>query len=149
MAEIGNVTFRVDAVIADEQYHEAMSAVSAANEYIAALEADNARLRVERDEWRRVAVSKQDIIDHMRDANAENAALRKETDTLTRRIDELCMEVERLRNQHTAKARRIVVSNKQTDHATGHTECSACGGAIDYWDAWCRHCGASLEDTDG
>lgn len=45
MAEIGNVTVRVDAVITDEQYHEAMSAVSAANEYIAALEAENAKLR--------------------------------------------------------------------------------------------------------
>lgn len=48
MAEIGNVTIRVDAVITDEQYHEAMSAVSAANEYIAALEARNAKLREER-----------------------------------------------------------------------------------------------------
>ena len=83
MAEIGNVTFRVDAVIADEQYHEAMSAVSAANEYIAALEADNARLRVECDEWRRVAKSKQDIIDHMRDARAENAKLRELVKAMT------------------------------------------------------------------
>lgn len=45
MAEIGNVTVRVDSVITDEQYHEAISAVSAANEYIAALEAENAKLR--------------------------------------------------------------------------------------------------------
>jgi len=45
MAEIGNVTFRVDAVIADEQYHEAMSAVSAANERMDLLEAENAKLR--------------------------------------------------------------------------------------------------------
>ena len=45
MAKIGNVTVRVDAVITDEQYHEAMSAVSAANEYIAALEAENAKLQ--------------------------------------------------------------------------------------------------------
>lgn len=77
MAEIGNVTVRVDAVITDEQYHEAMSAVSAANEYIAALEADNAKLRVERDEWHRVAVSKQDIIDHMRDTSSSNMRLRE------------------------------------------------------------------------
>jgi hypothetical protein len=41
------------------------------------LKTENAKLRVERDEWRRVAVSKQDIIDHMRDANAENAKLRE------------------------------------------------------------------------
>ena len=37
---------------------------------------ENAKLRAERDEWHRVAVSKQDIIDHMRDARAENAKLR-------------------------------------------------------------------------
>ena len=39
--------------------------------------AENAKLRVERDEWHRVAVSKQDIIDHMRDARAENTKLRE------------------------------------------------------------------------
>lgn len=44
-------------------------------------------------------------------------------------------------------AKRIVVSNHDTDHATGHTECSECGGAIDFWDRWCRHCGARLEDS--
>lgn len=43
-------------------------------------------------------------------------------------------------------ARRVIVSNHATDCATGHCECSACGGAIDPWDAWCRHCGARLED---
>ena len=46
MTEIGNVTFRVDAVITDKQYHEAMSAVSAANERMAELQAENAKLRV-------------------------------------------------------------------------------------------------------
>lgn len=40
-------------------------------------ESENAKLRAERDEWHRVAVSKQDIIDHMRDARAENAKLRE------------------------------------------------------------------------
>lgn len=59
-------------------------------------------------------------------AEAENAKLR-----------------ERL-SQRTAK--RIVVSNHDTDCATGHAECSECGGAIDFWDGWCRHCGARLED---
>jgi len=44
---------------------------------IAYLKAENAKLRAERDEWHRVAASKQDIIDHMRDARAENAELRK------------------------------------------------------------------------
>lgn len=39
------------------------------------LKAETAKLRAERDEWHRVAVSKQDIIDHMRDARAENAKL--------------------------------------------------------------------------
>ena len=101
----------------------------------------------------------------------ENAGLRKENDTLCRRIDELCMEVERLRklnplecalnaeqayreqvdalvaevkqlrSQRTSK--RIVVS----DGGVGHCACSACGGAIDQDDAWCRHCGARLEDA--
>lgn len=43
-------------------------------------------------------------------------------------------------------ARRVIVSNAGTDHATGRTACGACGGAIGPWDAWCRHCGARLED---
>ena len=43
-------------------------------------------------------------------------------------------------------ARRVIVSNKDTDHATGHTECGHCHGEIDFWDARCRHCGARLED---
>lgn len=46
--------------------------------------------------------------------------------------------------QRTAK--RVVVSNAGTDHATGHCACGACGGAIDPWDAYCRHCGAKLEE---
>lgn len=45
MAEIGNVTVRVDAVITDEQYREAMGAVRAANERMDLLEAENAKLR--------------------------------------------------------------------------------------------------------
>lgn len=40
------------------------------------LQAENDKLRTERDEWRHVAEAKQDIIDHMRDARAENAKLR-------------------------------------------------------------------------
>ena len=46
--------------------------------------------------------------------------------------------------QRTAK--RVVASNANTDHATGHCECGACGGAVDPWDAWCRHCGARMEE---
>ena len=45
MAKIGNVTVRVDAVITDEQYREAMGAVRAANERMDLLEAENAKLR--------------------------------------------------------------------------------------------------------
>jgi hypothetical protein len=45
MAEIGNVTVRIDAVITDEQYREAMSAVRVANERMDQLRVENARLR--------------------------------------------------------------------------------------------------------
>lgn len=45
MTEIDNVTVRVDAVITDEQYREAMSAVRAASERMDLLEAENAKLR--------------------------------------------------------------------------------------------------------
>jgi hypothetical protein len=45
MAEIDNVTVRVDAVITDEQYHEAMGAVRAANERMDLLAAENGKLR--------------------------------------------------------------------------------------------------------
>lgn len=103
-----------------------MTANEALERRIDELCAEVERLRQERDEWRRVAESKQDIIDHMRDARGENAKLR-----------ELAAQ---------RPARRVVVSNSDTDHATGHCECGACGGAIDPWDAWCRHCGANLEE---
>ena len=45
MAEIGNITVKVDAVITDEQYREAMGAVRTANERMDLLEADNTKLR--------------------------------------------------------------------------------------------------------
>lgn len=45
MPEIGNVTVRVDAVITDEQYREAMDAVRAANERMNLLEVENIKLR--------------------------------------------------------------------------------------------------------
>lgn len=38
---------------------------------------ENAKLRAERDEWQRVAASKQDIIDHMRDTSSSNMKLRE------------------------------------------------------------------------
>lgn len=46
-----------------------------------------------------------------------------------------------------ARAERVVVSNRETDHATGHCECGRCGLPIDPWDAFCRHCGAELGDA--
>lgn len=45
MPEVGNVTVRVDAVITDEQYREAMGAVRAANERMDLLEDENVKLR--------------------------------------------------------------------------------------------------------
>ena len=40
----------------------------------------------------------------------------------------------------------VIVADEETDCATGCCTCGNCGGAIDQWDAWCRHCGAELED---
>lgn len=87
-----------------------------------------------------------ELRDDLQRANAENAGLCKENDALCRRIDELCMENEQLRNQHTAKARRIVVSNHDTDCATGHSECSACGGTVNPFARYCEHCGAEFKE---
>lgn len=41
---------------------------------------------------------------------------------------------------------RVIVSDEETDCATGFCTCGNCGGAIDPWDAWCKHCGAEMED---
>lgn len=43
-------------------------------------------------------------------------------------------------------APRVIVSDPDTDCATGHCECGACGEPVDPFDAYCRHCGARLED---
>lgn len=43
-------------------------------------------------------------------------------------------------------ARRVIVSDEETDCATGFCTCGNCGEPIDPWDAWCRWCGAELED---
>lgn len=45
MAEIGNVTVKVDTAITDERYFEVMGAVRAASERIDLLETENAKLR--------------------------------------------------------------------------------------------------------
>ena len=42
-------------------------------------------------------------------------------------------------------ARRVTVWNHDTDHATGHTECGACGGSVNPCAAFCEHCGAKFE----
>lgn len=43
-------------------------------------------------------------------------------------------------------AGRVIVADEETDCATGFCACGACGEPIDPWDAWCRHCGARMED---
>lgn len=68
-------------------------------EYLVDVKAENETLRAERDEWHRVAQSKQDIIDHMRDANAENAQLRQQLDDVTEsmgRVEERCAKLREL-----------------------------------------------------
>ena len=44
-------------------------------------------------------------------------------------------------------AGRVIVADEETDCATGSCACGNCGEPIDPWDAWCRHCGAELEDA--
>ena len=41
--------------------------------------------------------------------------------------------------------KRVIVSNHNTDCATGHTECSLCHEAINPGASYCEHCGAELE----
>ena len=41
---------------------------------------------------------------------------------------------------------RVIVADEETDCATGFCTCGNCGGAIEPTDAWCRHCGARMED---
>lgn len=63
------------------------------------LKAENDKLRAERDEWHRVAVSKQDIIDHMRDARVEDAKLRTQLADVTEsmgRVEERCAKLREL-----------------------------------------------------
>ena len=46
------------------------------------------------------------------------------------------------------KARKVTVWNHDTDHATGHTECSECKGSINPCAAFCEHCGAKFEGDE-
>ena len=59
----------------------------------------------------------------------------------------LCNRVAQLEQElDSTRAKRIVVAYGETDCATGHCECGACGWAIDPWDRHCRRCGARMED---
>lgn len=59
----------------------------------------------------------------------------------------LCNRVAQLEQElDGTRAKRIVVSDQETDGATGHCECGVCGWAIDPWDRHCRHCGSRMED---
>ena len=72
----------------------------------------------------------------MLDAMAQEVAQRVDDSVLVR------LGYVRLR-----RAKRLTTGDASTDCATGHSECSACGGSIDFWDKWCRHCGAMLYDA--
>ena len=102
--------------------------------------------------------------DDLQQANAENAKLRGfwthdgtwhvELPRLPEGIavtmpdgrDREVRSVRAWRYEPVRTAKRVVASNASTDHATGLAACGFCGGAIDFWDAWCRHCGARMED---
>ena len=43
-------------------------------------------------------------------------------------------------------APRVIVSDEETDCATGFCTCGHCGEPIDPWDGWCKHCGARMGD---
>ena len=45
----------------------------------------------------------------------------------------------------TPRAVPVIVSDGDTDGATGYCRCGACGEAIDPWDKYCRHCGAGVQ----
>lgn len=84
--------------------------------------------------------------------NATERARRSDSlyfDNVSRR--ELCDKVaflesdmEDIKKERTASP--IVVSDKDTDCATGHCECSRCRNPIDPWDCYCKHCGARMEE---
>lgn len=65
------------------------------------------RLMAERDEWHRVAVSKQDIIDHMRDARADNTKLRELLQRLLTEYRYMRVRPRRVYLQHEARMRAI------------------------------------------
>ena len=45
-------------------------------------------------------------------------------------------------------ARRVVSFGHDTDHATGHSECSVCGGTVNPFAAFCEHCGVKFVEVD-
>lgn len=46
------------------------------------------------------------------------------------------------------RARKVTVWTHDTDHATGHTECSECKGSINPCAKWCEHCGCKFEGDE-
>ena len=46
------------------------------------------------------------------------------------------------------KARKVTVWSHDTDHATGHSECSECKCSINPCAAFCEHCGARFEGDE-
>lgn len=64
-----------------------------------------------------------------------------EKDTLERRIDELCAEVE-AEKQHSAKLRELAISydsalHRMCNQMQGHVDCHDCVLGKDYDDDWC------------
>lgn len=45
-------------------------------------------------------------------------------------------------------ASAVVTFSHDTDFATGSCSCSLCKRPIDFWDSFCRHCGAELSRND-
>jgi hypothetical protein len=56
-------------------------------------------------------------------------------------IHDECGELDDVLMYRAKTAKRVIVANG----ATGHCNCSLCGGLIGIQDNYCRHCGAKLE----
>ncbi len=64
-----------------------------------------------------------------------------ERDIAISQLQELGYELgEKPRTEKTAELR--IVGN-----TTMHYECSLCGGAVDKWDNFCKHCGAIMKES--
>lgn len=56
-------------------------------------------------------------------------------------IRDECGELDDVVVYRAKTAKRVIVANG----ATGHCNCSLCGGLIGIQDLYCKHCGAKLE----